>query len=186
MKKVLFIVAAAMVTLAASAYTIQAIINWRILSEKAQVKFKMEAHGQDLVGSFTGAKGDIKFDAADLAASSFNCSIDVATIKTGMEQRDGHLQAKGWFDAAGSPTINFSSSKIEKTADGYSAIGKITLKGTKKDLTIPFTFEITSEEGATFKGNFTIKRSDFGVGKTDGDISDEVTIMLEIPVDKAK
>lgn len=182
MKKVFFIVSAAMVTLAASAYTIQAIINWQILSEKAQVKFKMEAHGQDLVGSFTGAKGDIKFDAAKLSEASFSCSIDVATIKTGMEQRDGHLQAKGWFDAAQFPTINFASSKIEKTAEGYNAVGKLSLKGVSQDVTIPFTFESAPDNTGIFKGSFTIKRGDFGVGKTDGDIGNEVIIMLEIPV----
>jgi polyisoprenoid-binding protein YceI len=186
MKKVLFIVSAAMVTLAASAYTIQAIINWQILSDKAQVKFKMEAHGQDLVGSFKGAKGDVKFDAANLGESSFNCSIDVATISTGMEQRDGHLQAKGWFDAAQFPTINFTSSKIEKTAEGYNATGKISLKGVSKDLVIPFTFETAPDNTGTFKGSFTIKRGDFGVGKTDGDIGNEVIIMLEIPVTNGK
>jgi polyisoprenoid-binding protein YceI len=183
MKKVAFILSAAFVMLLASAYTIQAIINWKILSEKAQVKFKMQAHGQELIGSFTGAKGDVKFDAADLANSSFNCTIDISTISTGMEQRDGHLQGKGWFDAAQFPAITFTSSKIEKTTDGYTATGKLSMKGASADQAIPFTFEGTGDAG-TFKGSFTIKRSAFGVGKTDGDISDEVTIMLEIPVSK--
>lgn len=186
MKKVFFILSAALVTLVASAYTIQAIINWQILSDKAQVKFKMEAHGQDLIGSFTGAKGDVKFDAANLGASSFNCSIDVATINTGVEQRNGHLQAKGWFNAAEFPTINFTSSKIEKAADGYNAVGKLSMKGVSKDVVIPFTFESSAVDAGTFKGSFTIKRGDFGVGKTDGDIGNEVIIMLEIPVAQSK
>ncbi len=183
MKKSALILSAAFVMLFASAYTIQAIINWKILSEKAQVKFKMQAHGQELIGSFTGAKGEIKFDGADLANSSFNCSIDISTINTGMEQRNGHLQGKGWFDAAQFPTINFTSSKIEKTAEGYAASGKLSMKGASADQVIPFSFEAPAgTDGGTFKGSFTMKRSAFGVGKTDGDISDEVTIMLEIPV----
>jgi polyisoprenoid-binding protein YceI len=186
MKKVFFIVSAALVTLAASAYTIQAIINWKILSDKSQVKFKLDAHGQELIGSFTGAKGDIQFDGSDLGKSTFNCSIDVATINTGMEQRNGHLQAKGWFNAAEFPTINFTSSKIEKTAEGYNAMGKLSLKGVTKDVTIPFTFENPTDLAGTFKGSFTIKRGDFGVGKTDGDIGNDVTIMLEIPVASEK
>jgi polyisoprenoid-binding protein YceI len=183
MKKVVFILSAAMVMLVTSAYTIQAIINWKIENEKAQVKFKMQAHGQELIGSFTGVKGDVKFDAADLANSSFNCSIDVATINTGMEQRNGHLQGKGWFNAAEFPVINFTSSKIEKTDAGYTATGKLSMKGASADQAIPFVFEGTGDAG-TFKGNFTMKRSTFSVGKTDGDVADEVTIMLEIPVTK--
>jgi polyisoprenoid-binding protein YceI len=185
MKKVVFILSAAVVMLFASAYTIQAIINWKIENEKAQVKFKMQAHGQELLGSFTGVKGEVKFDAADLTNSSFNCSIDISTINTGMEQRNGHLQGKGWFDAAQFPAITFTSSKIEKADAGYVATGKLSMKGVSADQVIPFVFEESGDAG-TFKGNFTMKRGTFGVGKTDGDIDNDVTIMLEIPVSKQK
>jgi len=186
MKKVLFIVTAAVFTLAASAYTIQAIINWKIVTDKSQVKFTMQAHGQELIGSFTGAKGEISFDAADLSHASFNCAVDVSTINTGMEQRNNHLQAKGWFDATAFPTINFTSSKIEKSADGYVATGKLTMKGVSQEISIPFSFENPNDKSGTFKGHFTVKRGDFGIGKTDGDISNEVTILLEIPVVNSK
>jgi polyisoprenoid-binding protein YceI len=183
MKKIALILSTAVVMLFASAYTIQAIINWKIMSEKAQVKFKMQAHGQELIGSFTGARGSIKFDGNDLTNSSFNCAIEVATIKTGMEQRDDHLQGKGWFNATEFPNITFISSKIEKSDEGYIATGRLSMKGASADQTIPFTFDSPAgSDGATFKGSFTMKRSAFGIGKTDGDISDEVTIMLEIPV----
>jgi polyisoprenoid-binding protein YceI len=100
-----------------------------------------------------------------------------------MEQRNGHLQGKGWFNAAEFPVINFTSSKIEKTDAGYTATGKLSMKGASADQAIPFVFEGTGDAG-TFKGNFTMKRSTFSVGKTDGDVADEVTIMLEIPVTK--
>ncbi len=183
MKKVFFWAALGFTAIGSAAYTVQSIINWKILNEKTQVKFIMQAHGQELAGSFTGVKGDVKFDAADMDNSSFDCTIDVSTIKTGMEQRDGHLQAKGWFDAAGSPAIRFTSSKIVKGDDGYTATGTLNMKGTSKELMIPFTFEGSGTTGL-FKGSFVVKRGDFGIGKTDGDISNEVTIMLEIPVEK--
>ena len=114
MKKFFFYSVAAATILIGSAFTIQQIINWKIDNEKAQVKFTMQAHGQELIGSFKGVKGEVKFDEKDLAGSSFNCSIDVANINTGVTERDGHLQGEKWFDAANHPAINFTSSKIEK------------------------------------------------------------------------
>lgn len=75
----------------------------------------MRAHGQELIGNFKGAKGEIKFDEKDLANSSLNCTIDISTVNTGIGGRDKHLQAKGFFDAeAAFPVSRFNSVKIEK------------------------------------------------------------------------
>jgi polyisoprenoid-binding protein YceI len=66
MKKIFSIVFVSAVVLASSAYTYQAVLNWKIDNEKAEVKFTMQAHGQELIGSFKGVKGDINFDDKDL------------------------------------------------------------------------------------------------------------------------
>lgn len=183
MKKVLGIITGSVLFLMASAFTIQAIINWKIDAEKAQVKFTMKAHGQELIGNFKTAKGEIKFDETDLDASSVSCTVDVASINTGIEARDKHLQAKGFFDAATTPELKFVSTKIEKNKEGYVATGNLLIKDSTKQITFPFTFEGTKDAG-TFKGSFTVKRSDYNVGKIDGDIGDDVTIILDIPVTK--
>ena len=185
MKKVLTGLVAGIYLVLASAFAIQAIINWKIDSEKAMVKFSLKAHGQELIGNFKGAKGEVKFDANDLAHSSVDCTIDMATINTGIEARDKHLQAKGFFDTETSPMSKFTADKIEKTKEGYSATGKLSMKETTKELAIPFLFEANNDTGV-FKGSFSIKRSDFNIGKPDDEIGDEVTIYLEIPVSKQK
>ncbi|MDO9376073.1 MAG: YceI family protein [Ferruginibacter sp.] len=166
-----------------SAFTIQAIINWKIDNEKAQVKFVMQAHGQELIGNFKGVKGDVNFDAADLGGSSFKVDVDVATINTGNDKRNGHLQAASWFDAANHPAINFTSTKITATADGYQAEGNLTAKGVTKPVVLPFKFTGDNATG-TFVGSFKIIRSEYGIGKADAEVGDEVTINLEVPVTK--
>lgn len=181
MKKIFAILSLSFLIICGSAYTIQSLINWKIDSEKAMVKFVMNAHNQELVGNFKAAKGEVKFDEKDPAASSIVCSVDVVTINTGVEPRDKHLQSKGFFDAAANPVIKFTSSKIEKTTDGYLATGNLLMKATTKEISIPFVFE-KNPGGAVFKGSFVVKRNDYNVGKPDPDMSDEVTIKLEIPV----
>lgn len=181
MKRIVVILIATVFLLMGSAYTLQSIINWKIDSEKAMVKFSLQAHGQELIGNFKGAKGEVKFDENDLGNSSFNCTIDIGTINTGIEARDKHLQKKGYFGAELSPVGKFTSTKIEKTATGYITTGNFMLKATTKEISIPFVYEGTKTEG-TFKGSFKIKRSDYNIGEADDDISDDVTISLEIPV----
>jgi len=184
MKKVFSIALGTAAFLMATAFTMQAILNWKIDAEKAQVKFVMQAHAQEMIGSFKGVKGDVKFDSSDLANSSFNCTVDIATINTGVEKRDGHLQGAGWFDAATHPSIVFTSTKIIPADTGYLAEGTLTAKGITKEVAIPFTFEGDKATG-TFKGSFNIKRSDYGIGKTDAEVGDDITINLEVPVTSA-
>ncbi|MFZ4057898.1 MAG: YceI family protein [Ferruginibacter sp.] len=184
MKKTIVFALLSLALLKVTAFTVQAIINWKINNEKSSVKFTMNAHGQELIGSFTGVEGSVKFDPTDLTNSSLKCSIAVSTINTGNEKRNGHLQAAGWFDAAKFAAITFASTKLEATVSGgYTATGTLSLKGTEKEISFPFTFE-ENKEGGIFKGSFTILRGDYGVGKTDGDVSNEVTINLEVPVTK--
>lgn len=175
----------ATVLLITTAFTIQSIINWKIDNDHSQVKFTLQAHGQALTGGFKGIDGTVKFDSTDLASSSFNCSINVATIYTGNEMRDEHLQDKEWFSASEFPVINFTSSAIVSAAEGYKAVGTLSSKGITKNIDIPFTF---SDEGAagTFKGAFTISRTDFGIGIMDAEVGDTVLIELDVPVSKAE
>ena len=181
MKRIAAVLLASVIVLIGSAYTIQAIINWKIDSEKAMVKFSLTAHGQELIGNFKGAKGVIKFDENDLANSSIDCTIDMSTINTGIDARDKHLQSKSFFAVASSPVGKFTSTRIEKTATGYTATGKFMLRETTKEISVPFVYEGTKTEGK-FKGSFSIKRSDYGIGQPDEDIGDDVTITLDIPV----
>jgi polyisoprenoid-binding protein YceI len=184
MKKAATILFLSVLVLAGSAYTVQSFLNWKINSEKAMVKFTLKAHGQDVVGNFKGAKGDVKFDPNDLSHSAINCSVDVSTINTGIEGRDKHLQATEYFDAAAYPTLTFTSTKIEKSPEGYAVTGKLTAKGVSKDVTALFVFAESTEAGGSFTGGFLVKRSDFKIGKEGNEPGDEVTINFDIPVTK--
>jgi len=185
MQKIVSLLAIGFASLFGFAFSYQAYLNWKIDGEKAMVKFTMKAHGQELVGNFKGAAGAIHFNADDLANASLNCDIDISTINTGIPDRDRHLLAKDFFDAKNSPKGNFTSASFEKTSDGYAVTGKLTIKATTLEIKIPFVFTGTADAGL-FKGSFPIKRSDFKIGDEDEDISDKVTITLEIPVTKAQ
>lgn len=184
MKRIFSISVLALYSLLAFAFSYQAYLNWKIDSEKAMVKFSMQAHGQELIGNFKGAKGNVSFDENNLAQASLNCDIDISTINTGIPDRDRHLQSKDFFDAASAPVASFTSTSFVKTSGGYAVTGKLSIKKIVKEISVPFVFTATGE-GAVFKGSFPIRRSDFQIGDADDEISDTVTIILEIPVVKA-
>jgi polyisoprenoid-binding protein YceI len=83
-------------------------------------------------GSFHGFEGrlDASGDAAVLEGS-----VDVDTVDTNEENRDGHLKSPEFFDAAEHPQITFTSKRTEVDGDGQIRLnGEITIKGTTKPI----------------------------------------------------
>jgi polyisoprenoid-binding protein YceI len=184
MRKALIFISSAVLFLAGTAFTIQAILNWQIDSANAKVKFEMKG----TKGMFTGVKGDIKFDADSLTASYINCTIDISTINTGSDGRDKHLRSPDFFDAAKYPVATFRSSKIEKDGAGFKATGDLTIRQVTKPVIITFTFDNNNGKGV-FKGAAVFYRNDYGIGEAAighwGVTEPEpVNISFEIPVEK--
>jgi polyisoprenoid-binding protein YceI len=158
--------------------------NWNADTANAKITFSVKGPFGTVHGSFSGLKAVIKFDEKDLAASSVLASVETKTVSTGIGKRNHDLTNEAvWFDSNKYPRITFHSTKIEKTPTGYKAMGSLTLKGTTKPEAIPFTFTPNGGSG-TFKGQFTINREDFNLGKHGGSVGSVVTIDLEVPVKK--
>jgi polyisoprenoid-binding protein YceI len=160
--------------------------NWTADASKARVQFTVKGPFPfgTVHGSFSGFKSTIRFDANDLAGSVISASIDAKTVSTGIGLRNRDLREKEeWLDAEKYGEIRYRSAKIEKAGEGYKAIGELTLKGTTRQVEIPFTFDVTGNSGV-FKGKFAINREDYKIGKPGGSVGSTVTIELEIPVSK--
>lgn len=146
--------------------------------------FKVVFTNPDVSGNFDELTSTaLIFNEADLSKSKLNFKIKVASINTGNGLQNKHARAEEWFDADKYPYIEFTSSRIEKTQDGYKAIGKLQIKGETKEVTIPFTFTKKGSKG-TFIAKFSVNRNDFGVGKKNAGVADSIKITATIPVIK--
>src|SRR5450432_4328457 len=156
MKK-LFYPIAALAIIIGSAFTVIKSQDWKI-GEDYSVKFTSD----DPSGIFKGLKGTVNFDDKNLGASKIDVTIDVATINTGNGMKNTHAKSEKWFDAEKYPVIQFTSSEITGTANGYEAKGTLEIHGVKKEVTIPFTFQKT-DNGGTFNSSFDVNRLDFNI-----------------------
>lgn len=176
MKKLLYPLAAALL-LTVSAFTAFKAVDYKI-ADGYSVKFVGDHPKNDPSGEFKGLTGKISFDPANLAASSFNASIEVATINTGNGMKNTHAKSEMWFDAAKYPTISFASTSITKGDAGYIANGKLTMHGVTKDISIPFTFE-----NNVFAGTFEINRLDYNVNVAEPDHgAAKFKVSISVPV----
>jgi polyisoprenoid-binding protein YceI len=158
--------------------------NWTVDTAKAKVLFSVKGPFGTVNGSFTGLEASIHFDPNDLTGSMVQASIDAKTVNSGVGMRNHHLRSEEqYLNTDKFPRITFKSRKIEKSAGGFKAIGDLTLKGITKPVDIAFTFTPNGNTGV-FKGEFSIKRGDFNLGKPGGSIGEIITLHLEVPAKK--
>jgi polyisoprenoid-binding protein YceI len=75
-----------------------------------------------------------------------NGTVEVSSIDTGDENRDGHLTAPDFFDAEQNPEITFHTTSLEETTDAQVKLdGEITIKGVTK----PIELVGTAADGGT-------------------------------------
>jgi polyisoprenoid-binding protein YceI len=150
-----------------------------IQSEKSEVTFKVKNLGFYVDGTLSNSTGEIVWNENDLAISKITASVKTNTINTDNNARDKHLKEEDYFHVTKYPEIKFYSTSISKSGDEYTAKGKMTIKGTEKDISI--NFSVSESDGMTiFKGEFEIDRRDFEVGGGSMVLSDDVIIKFKL------
>jgi polyisoprenoid-binding protein YceI len=159
--------------------------EWKADAANAKIEFSVKGLFGTVHGHFSGLKCAIRFDEHDLAGSSITASVDASTVSTGIGLRNHHLrEEEQWLNVKKYPEIAFRSKKIVKTGNGLRADGELVIKGITRQIQIPFTFSPNGSNAGVFKGDFTIRREDYSVGKPGGSVGDTITIHLEVPVTK--
>lgn len=140
------------------------------------ITFESQADIETIVGTTNKAKGTISADL-EKASGTVSLSVPVASMKTGIDMRDQHLQSKDWLDAAKFPEITFVSKKVEPVKDAknrVTATGDFTVHGVTKEMTVTVDWKELPAEAVQkakfpegrwlkFSTEFDVKLSDYGV-----------------------
>lgn len=166
--------------------------KWNFDKSHSSVSFKIRHFFTPVLGSFGEFDGDIYFDPNNLFSSSINVTVDVKSVDTKNDKRDGHLQTADFFEVEKFPKMTFVSSSIEKTGDNeFVAKGKLTIKDVTTDFSMPFKLlgimDHPMRKGtkiSAFESNFMIKRNDYKVGTGQyvetAVIGDEVNVTISL------
>lgn len=151
---------------------------------KSEITFKIRNLGINTGGSLGTPVADINFDPQKLASSSIVATVDVATIDTKNDKRDKHLKSADYFDVEKYPKITMKSVSFKhNSGDNYTGKFNVTIKDKTQLITVPFTYT-ESASASFFKGEFKIKRSNFGIGGSSMILSDEATVTVSVDVSK--
>jgi len=117
-------------------------------------------------------------DKPEAAKLDVTVKITSADMKSGDVNRA--IRGPEWFDFARFPQAEFHAEDIRRVAPGrYLARGVLSLKGIRKELEVPFTWQ-ESANAATMEGELNVERLQFGIGT--GEWANGSTIGLGVRV----
>ncbi len=120
-------------------------------------------------GQFGTFSGTVNFDTENPENTTVDVQIDVTSINTRDEQRDGHLQSPDFFDTENFPTATFKSTKVVKEADNEGKLyGELTVRGVTKEVVLDVEYAGIAKSpwgttSAGFSASTMLNRKDFGL-----------------------
>ena len=144
---------------------------WQIDPDHTSVQFAVSHMRTSTVrGRFNKISGTVKWDGQDFASASVEIVSEVASIDTGVPQRDAHLRTADFLMVEKYPTITFKSVKIEPVGPGRLRMtGDLTIRGVTKSVVFDVagpSDRVRGPDGAIHvgaSGTATIDRRDFGL-----------------------
>ena len=112
---------------------------------------------EDVTGLSNDVSGSVTFDVSDVSTLKGSISISTASLKTGIELRDGHLQSENWLDAESYPEITFvikNVSNVKSLEDNKleaKVVGDFTTHGVTKEGIADITMTYLDESEQTKK-----------------------------------
>jgi polyisoprenoid-binding protein YceI len=139
--------------------------TWKLDPARSTLGFSAEQTGAKFRGRFSSYSAAIDFDPAHPEKAHIVVVIDPASAATGDRQRDTALPEDDWFAVRKFPKARFEATSVRrKGPNAYEALGALTLRGVTRQVTLPFTLEITGAS-ARARGHLDLTRTAFGVGQ---------------------
>ncbi len=167
--------------------------RWAIDPSHSEVGFSVRHLGLSKVrGHFKSFTGSVTA-STQLSDAKVEATVDLSSVDTNNEQRDGHLLSADFFDVDNNATMTFNSTAIAVDSGESSGTitGELTIAGVSKPVHLDAEFNGVAVDAygttrAGFSAAATVSRKDFGIDfnvPLDAGgilIGDKVTIELEI------
>ena len=152
----------------------------QLVPAQSSIEFSARQMGVPLQGHFKKFDAQLAFDPAKLASSRIRFTVDTGSATMGARETDAELPKPVWFNVAQFPQAVFESSSIKALGGGkFDVSGKLSIKGTSADVTVPV---VLTQSGATTTatGSLPLKRLVFKIG--DGEWADTSMVADEVQV----
>ena len=166
--------------------------TYQVDKDHSTIGFKIRHLFSNVQGRFTDYTGTFTFVPEHPEGWTAEATIQAASINTGVEKRDAHLQSKDFYDVAAFPVITFKTTQItDVTPESAVLHGVLTMHGVEKPVVLDVQIHGEGKDPwgnvrSGFTATTTINRKDFGLTWNETLetgrllVGDEVQITLEI------
>jgi polyisoprenoid-binding protein YceI len=154
MKKMMFALFLALFTFS----VINAQTKWAVDKSHSKVQFSVSHLViTDVTGQFKSFDASVEAAKEDFTDAQINFSVDIASINTENDRRDGHLKGDDFFNAEKYPKMTFVGKSLRKVGDNkYKLVGDLTIRDVTKSITLDVRYNGTAKMGNTVKAGFKI------------------------------
>ena len=148
--------------------------TWQLDAAHSSVEFSVKHMMMTTVrGRFKTLDATLRGDRDHPEDAGVDARIEVASIDTGVPDRDTHLRSADFFDADNHPEITFRSERIigdppKQEGDRFQVVGELMIRDTTMDVTLDCEYEGRGTDpwgktraGFTFRTE--IDRADWGL-----------------------
>ncbi len=157
-------------SIALAPFSLLAQTNWSLDKSHSSVKFTVQHLViSEVEGNFKMFDGSVSAPTADFNNAKINFTVDVASINTDDEKRDGHLKSDDFFNAEKYPKMTFTSTSFKKVKGNvYALEGNLTIRDVTKKVKFAVIYGGTVKDPwgntkAGFKASGKINRKDYGL-----------------------
>jgi polyisoprenoid-binding protein YceI len=157
--------------------------KFALSGDNTKVTFVGTKKGGKHDGGFKKLTGTAAVTDGNPATLQIDATIDTTSLYSDNAKLTAHLKNPDFFNVKDNPTATFKTTKVEKSATGYTITGDLTLLGKTKPVTMPATVAVTGDT-LTITSSFKIKRFDWGMTYGKGMVDDEVSLKLSVTAKK--
>lgn len=162
--------------------------NWKMDPAASRLEFAATFERTPAPGGFKAFDVQMHFDLQKLTDSRLDVSIRVPSAYMANADINKAIAGIEWFDFSRHQQAEFHATdihslKTDAQTGHYIAHGTLDLKGVRQPVEVPFSWSAAGDD-ATMDGEFTIKRSAFGIGTgewaTTDVIGPDVTVKFHV------
>jgi polyisoprenoid-binding protein YceI len=141
MQKKLFAFASVIAFVFVSVQSMAQVTKWGVDKGHSNVKFTVTHYAvSEVEGTFKIFDGTMEHSKADFSDAKVNFTVDVNSINTDSERRDGHLKGDDFFNAEKFPQMKFVSTGMKPLGNNkFQLSGNLTIR----DITKPVVFDVS-------------------------------------------
>ena len=166
--------------------------TWTVDPAASTLVFRGKYEGEPFQGRFRKfGVSTLAFDAKDPAQIKIVVDVDMASVDTGNEDRDGTLRTPDflWWEKYPKARFETTACRAGATVAGarelattqhFTCAAKLTIREKTQAFDFPFTWTTNADGTATLAAKVTLDRTQYGVGR--GDWADDALIAHAVDV----